>query len=62
MVACHRATEVRGIYVNQTGLGTFFLCDEPNTAVLVPDSGLAAKAFYDRLGYQHSGRRYTKVL
>ena len=43
LVACHRSTEVRGIYVSQAGEGTFFPCDEPNTALLVPDSGLATR-------------------
>src|SRR2546426_7676696 len=43
MLACHRSTEVRGIYVSQAGEGTFFPCEEPNTALLVPDSGLAAR-------------------
>jgi hypothetical protein len=41
--ACHRPTEVRGVYIAQDGAGTFFPCDEPNTALLVPDSGLAAR-------------------
>ena len=43
IVACHRPTEVRGIYLNQNGAGTFFPCDEAKSAVIVPDSALAAK-------------------
>jgi len=43
IAACHRPTEVRGVYVAQDGAGTFFPCDEPNTALLVPDSALAAQ-------------------
>ena len=43
IAACHRATEVRGIYVSQDGAGAFFPCDDPKTVVLVPDSALAAR-------------------
>jgi len=32
VVACHRPTEVRGIYVSQNGVGTFFPCDDPKSA------------------------------
>ena len=42
--ACHRQTEVRGIYVSHNGAGTFFPCDEPNSAIIVPDSVLAARS------------------
>jgi len=41
--ACHRPTEVRGIYVSQDGAGTFFPCDDPKSAVIVPDTALAAR-------------------
>ena|SRR5436189_561712 len=41
--ACHRPTEVRGIYVSQDGAGTFFPCDDAKSAVIVPDTALAAK-------------------
>ncbi len=40
--ACHRPTEVRGIYVSQDGAGTFFPCDDAKSAVIVPDTALAA--------------------
>ena len=43
IVACHRSTEVRGVYVSQNGAGTFFPCDDPKSAVIVPDSALAAR-------------------
>jgi len=43
LVACNRSTEIRGIYVGQAGEGTFFPCAEPNTALLVPDTSLAAR-------------------
>ncbi len=41
--ACHRPTEVRGLYIEESGKGTLFPCDEPNTVVLVDDATLAAK-------------------
>ena len=43
VVACHRPTEVRGIYVSQDGAGTFFPCDDPKSAVIVPDSALVLR-------------------
>ena len=47
LAACRQATEVRGIYIAQGGSGTFFPCDEPNSALIVPDSLLAAR--YEQL-------------
>ena len=77
LVACHPTTEVRGIYVAQGSSGVFFPCDEPNIALIVPDSALAAKyeglAQRDQGAYVHlrgvntkagsiySGRRYFVV-
>jgi hypothetical protein len=43
IAACHRVTEVRGLYAYQSGVGTFFPCDDPNTMVYVPDTVLAAR-------------------
>jgi hypothetical protein len=41
--ACHRPTEVRGIYVSQDRAGTLFPCDDPKSAVIVSDTALAAR-------------------
>ena len=41
--ACHRPTEISGIYVNQDGSGTLFPCNDPKLAMLVPDTVLAAR-------------------
>ena len=43
--ACHRTTDVRGIYVNQDSSGTLFPCTDANAAVLVPDRALAMRYF-----------------
>jgi hypothetical protein len=43
IAACHRPTEVRGLYAYRNGLGAFFPCDDPNTMVYVPDTILAAR-------------------
>jgi hypothetical protein len=43
LAACHRPTEVRGLYVYQDGFGTFFPCDDPNSVVFVPDTALATR-------------------
>jgi len=42
LAACHRPSELQGIYVNQDGSGTVFPCNDSKHAVLVPDSTLAA--------------------
>ena len=42
-VACHRPTEVRGVYVNDDSSGTLFPCDDPKVAIAVPDSALATR-------------------
>jgi hypothetical protein len=40
VVACHRPTEVRGVYVNGDSSGTLFPCDDPKIAISVQDSTL----------------------
>jgi len=42
-VACHRASEVRGMYVNDDSSGTLFPCGDPKVAIAVPDSALTAR-------------------
>ncbi len=42
-VACHRPTEVRGMYVNGDSSGTLFPCDDPKVAIAVPDSALTSR-------------------
>jgi len=39
-VACHRSTEIRGIYVALDSTGTVIACDDPQHAVIVQDSTL----------------------
>lgn len=41
LVACHRPTEVRGMYINGDSSGTLFPCDDPKVAIIVVDSTLA---------------------
>ena len=53
LTACHQSTEVRGIYVAQAGSGTFFPCEEPNSAVIVSDSTLASR--YERVTPRDQG-------
>ena len=43
LVACHRPTEIRGLYVSQARSGTLFPCDDPQLALDVPDLLLAAR-------------------
>lgn len=43
LVACHRPTEVRGLYINRDGSGTFFPCDDSKITVVVQDSALEAR-------------------
>jgi len=43
LVACHRPTEVHGLYVNQDGAGSFFPCDDPKTVIAVQDSALESR-------------------
>jgi hypothetical protein len=43
LVACHRPTEVRGMYVNSDSSGTLFPCDDPKVAITVQDSALAMR-------------------
>ncbi len=42
-VACHRPTEVRGVYLTRDGSGVLFPCDDSRRVVDVPDSALAAR-------------------
>src|SRR3989441_8077067 len=46
LVACHRPTEVRGLYVTGADSGWFFPCDDSKTVVSVQDTALVAR-------YQH---------
>jgi len=41
--ACHRPTEVSGVYVNQDSMGTLFPCDNSKIAMIVKNSALAAR-------------------
>ena len=45
VVACHRSSELDGVYLSGNGSGTFFPCDSVNVAFMVPDSGLAAQSY-----------------
>jgi len=42
-VACHRPSEMGGVYVSGDGSGMFFPCDSANVAFIVPDSGIATR-------------------
>jgi len=42
-VACHRSSEVDGVYVSTEGSSMLFPCDSANVAFIVPDSGLAVQ-------------------
>jgi len=42
-VACHRPTEVSGVYLSRDGSGVLFPCDDSRRVVDVPDSALAAR-------------------
>lgn len=46
LVACHRPTEVRGLYLTGADSGWFFPCDDAKTVVSVQDTALVAR-------YQH---------
>jgi hypothetical protein len=46
LVACHRPTEVRGLYLSAADSGWFFPCDDAKTVVSVQDAALFAR-------YQH---------
>ena len=46
LVACHRPTEVRGLYLSAADSGWFFPCDDAKTVVSVQDTALFAR-------YQH---------
>jgi hypothetical protein len=43
LTACHRPTEIRGMYMTGVGQGWFFPCDDAKTIVVIPDSTLAAR-------------------
>jgi len=75
--ACHRPTEIHGLYVSADSAGTLFPCDEPKVAIMVEDTALmtrsrvvavANKPVFVRLrgvngrsGSIYSGRRYFQV-
>lgn len=77
LLACHAPSDVHGVYVAQGGSGMFFPCDDPQSALLVPDSTLAARyqsivprdqgayvqlrGINTRAGSVYSGRRYFVV-
>ena len=46
LLACHRPTEVRGLYLTGADSGWFFPCDDAKTVVSVQDTALVAR-------YQH---------
>src|SRR5881394_3667255 len=43
LLACHRPTEVRGVYVNLDSTGTLFPCDDPKVTIAVHDSALTTR-------------------
>ena len=43
LTACHRPTEVSGVYVNQDGTGTLFPCDDAKIAMIVQDTALVMR-------------------
>ena len=43
VAACERPIEVRGLYVNDDGIGALVPCDQPKTLLTVTDSGLATR-------------------
>ena len=43
LAACHRPTEIRGVYLSRDGSGVLFPCDDARRVVDVPDSGLAVR-------------------
>jgi hypothetical protein len=75
--ACHRPTEVHGMYVSGDSAGTLFPCNEPKVAITVEDTALmgryratavANKPVFVRLrgvnghsGSIYGGRRYFQV-
>jgi hypothetical protein len=71
LVACHRPTEVRGVYVNADSSGTLFPCDDPKISINVLDSTLRRvgnKPVFVRLrgvnghsGSIYYGQRYFQV-
>jgi hypothetical protein len=71
LAACHRPTEVRGIYVNADTTGTLFPCDDPKVSIAVQDSTLRAvgnKPVFVRLrgvkghaGSIYGGQRFFQV-
>jgi hypothetical protein len=42
-MACHRPTEVSGVYLSRDGSGVLFPCDDSRRVVDVPDSTLAVR-------------------
>jgi hypothetical protein len=52
LAGCDRASEIRGIYVNQDGVGTLFPCDDARIAFSVQDSALQARYRSLTSGYE----------
>ena len=52
LVGCGRSSEIRGIYVNQDGVGTLFPCDDARTKFSVQDSALQAQYRSLTTGYE----------
>lgn len=42
-MACHRPTEITGVYLSKDGSGVLFPCDDAHRIVEVPDPALAAR-------------------
>ena len=71
LVACHRPTEVHGLYINGDSSGTLFPCDDAKISIAVQDSTLRMagnKPVFVRLrgvnrrsGSIYSGRPYFQV-
>jgi hypothetical protein len=43
VAACHRPTEIQGVYLSRDGSGVLFPCDDSRRVVDVPDSTLAIR-------------------
>lgn len=61
LVGCHKAVEVRGLYVQDDGTGTLFVCDHPDRIIVrVSDSALARH--YRRNAARPSELLFVRVL
>jgi hypothetical protein len=43
LMACHRPAEVRGLYINQDGMGMLFPCDDARIRLVVQDTALEVR-------------------